>query len=179
MHAFPSEETYALPTASICQMPAHVRCFAGLLQRLLRDVYAVHSERLSPYAIILSAYTEGTRFSVISSYRMSRCKASFCIPVFLELGLGLLQQLKQLLEGVVAVLLECVSWQAAQLTYLALQVTPLLLQCRALAQQALYLARLVLSRNHCQHAAGLDVQTFREPCLCRSGIGTYHQLLTT
>ena len=61
-------------------------------------------------------------------------------PVFLELVLGLLQQAQEVFERRPLVLVECVGRQTAQLADLALKVPPLLLQRRALAQQALHLA---------------------------------------
>ncbi len=65
-------------------------------------------------------------------------------PELLELSVGLLQQLVQLLEGVVTVLFKCFRRQAAQVLDLALQLRALALQCTALAHQRLQSFLLIL-----------------------------------
>ena len=65
-------------------------------------------------------------------------------PELLELGVGFLQQLVQLLLAVILVLLKGFSWQAAQLLDFLLQLCPLALQGAALTHQRLKCLLLIL-----------------------------------
>ena len=74
-------------------------------------------------------------------------------PELLELCVGLLQQLVQLMEAVVPPLLKGFRWQAAQVLDLALQLCALALQCAALAHQRLQSFLLILQTTRGQSQA--------------------------